>query len=253
MRLVTGISIALLAVLVALMVACTPESAVVNPVVQTIDPEHVELEQLMLLPQDMKDINEVVYITTTWSQLSDIKDIARYPAAYNLDDSDEALQLLESWGRIRGIRRGFTDATNEQRIYLSCAVYNSVEGASKAFTHIDNNKSFNKTRVENNGGSEFTFSQLDNRNVGDATQAYKYSFLSSDPEVQGIRQHVVHFKFHAQFVLCNYQWYSYGGIPILSDELEAMASRGYEKIMDELTLVDNPRDSNSYRMPPSDF
>ena len=51
-------------------------------------------------------------------------------------------------------------------------------------------------------------------------------------------------SFRAQFVLCSYIWGSIGS-GILSEELEELASKGYEKVMDELTMVNSTTDKST--------
>jgi len=177
-------------------------------------------------------------------EMTDNKDIAKQPGSYNLDDPDEALKLLESWGRIQGVNHFFSNAQDDQLILGSCAVYDSVDGAKEAFNHKSGTERFLRSQVEKAGGSQFEFSQLDGISIGDETRAHKYGYANSAQNPTGSRIHQVEISFRAQFVLCGYRWTSFGS-GILSEEVEEIASKGYEKVMDELTMVTGTTDKSN--------
>ena len=172
------------------------------------------------------------------------KDIAKNPESYNLDDPDEALKLLESWGRIQGTVHSFGNAQEDQFIHTSCAVYDSVDGAKEAFSYKTDDERFLRSEVEKEGGSQFEFRRLDGISIGDETRAHKYGYVNSALNPAGTRINMSTISFRAQFVLCSYIWGSIGS-GILADELEKIASKGYEKVMDELTMVNSTTDKST--------
>jgi hypothetical protein len=226
-----------LVLLVSLTVGCSGIPVDDSTMVHTISPKDVSLGKLMLEPEELPSTINIPIL----EELTENKDIAKKPQAYSLDDPDEALKLLESWGRIKGYINVFGNAQNDQIILDSCAVFDSVDGAKEAFSYKSGDEEFERSQVERDGGSQFEFSRLDEISIGNETRAFKYGYINSARSSTRIHQAMIHFR--AEFVLCMYGRTSLDS-GILTDELEKIASKGYEKVMDGITMVNSTTDKS---------
>ena len=195
----------------------------------------------LLLPLPLRELPQGFFISRApWTTQN--KELALDPENYLLDDADQALLLLEEWGRHSGASIVFSKldpwTDNQTDILNSCAVYKKDSGAKAAFENKSKDRMAILYAQANKAGKDnFVVETIYDVSIGDQVIAEKRSWTENWYET--INE--VDIEFRSAYVLCSASWKTTDRI--LSSDVIEIANQLHDRVNSVMTA--NIRRCNS--------